>query len=122
MKTPITFSFASLVLYLMLSSCGGKNTPSNVEAPGNEKTRKDKLLTTGADLIQDKTPLKHFNTYLDGFHFYNGNINAQMEAHHYVQQLNKDMYQAIIFDGNEKDAKIMGVEYEVWNFNCTRYS
>jgi len=111
MKTPITFSSAGLILCLMLSSCGGKNTPSNVEAPGNEKTGKDKLLTTGADLIQDKTPLKHFNTYLDGFHFYNGNINAQMEAHHYVQQLNEDMYQAIIFDGNEKDAKIMGVEY-----------
>ncbi|MCE7042867.1 OBAP family protein [Dyadobacter sp. CY312] len=34
-----------------------------------------------------------------------------MEAHHYVSQLNEDLYQAIIFDGNEEDAKIMGVEY-----------
>ncbi len=34
-----------------------------------------------------------------------------MEAHHYVHQLNEDVYQAIIFDGNDRDAKLMGVEY-----------
>ena len=38
-------------------------------------------------------------------------MNAQMEAHHYVSQLNEDVYQAIIFDGNGEDAKIMGIEY-----------
>ncbi len=100
-----------LLTGVSLSSCGGKNTGSNVETPGNEKTGKDKVLEAGADLLQDKTPLKYFNAYLDGFHFYNGNIDVQMEAHHYVSQLNEDMYQAIIFDGNDKDAKVMGVEY-----------
>jgi hypothetical protein len=113
MKKIYVISLAFFISGSLLISCGGKNTPSNVEAPGDEKTGKDKLLSTGADLVQDKTPLKHFNAYLDGFHFYNGNINAQMEAHHYVQQLNEDLYQAIIFDGNEKDAKIMGIEYIV---------
>lgn len=94
-------------------SCGGKNTPSQVPSAGDEKSTKDKALNTGADILQDKSPLKKFNTYLDGFHFYNGNINAQMEAHHYVSQLSDDLYQAIIFDGNGSDAKIMGVEYIV---------
>jgi len=103
--------FAVLFSGLMLSSCGGKNTESNVKVSGEAKTGKDKLLSIGADLLQDKTPLKQFNAYLDGFHFYNGNIDAQMEAHHYVQQLNEDFYQAVIFDGNKKDAKLMGVEY-----------
>lgn len=98
-------------LVLMVAGCGGKNTPSKVAAPGADKSGKSKTLEAGAALLQDKTPLKKFNAYLDGFHFYNGNINAQMEAHHYVSQLNEDMYQAIIFDGNMEDAKIMGVEY-----------
>ncbi|WP_026629065.1 OBAP family protein [Dyadobacter alkalitolerans] len=98
-------------LTLALLGCGGKNSSSNVEAPGDEKSAKDKTLNVGADLIQDKTPLKGFNAYLDGFHFYNGNMNSQMEAHHYVNQINEDIYQAIIFDGNGKNAKIMGVEY-----------
>ena len=94
-----------------MAACGGNNTDSNVDAPGDDKSGKTKLLETGAELLQDKSPLKAFNAYLDGFHFYNGNINAQMEAHHYVSQLNEDIHQAIIFDGNERDAKIMGVEY-----------
>ena len=107
------FPFLICTCLLFLTGCGGKNTSSNVDAPGDDKTAKDKTLDIGADLMQDKTPLKGFNAYLDGFHFYNGNINAQMEAHHYVNQINEDVYQAIIFDGNEKDAKIMGIEYIV---------
>src|SRR4051812_28535140 len=98
-------------LVFAIAACGGNNTPSNVQSPGGEKTAKDKLLNTGSDLMQAKSPLSRFNTYLDGFHFYNGNMNAQMEAHHYVNQLSEDFYQAVIFDGNGKDAKLMGVEY-----------
>lgn len=110
--TPV-LSYGLLYAALLLPACGGKNTGSPVESPGDDKTGKDRLLETGADLLQDKTPLRFFNVYLDGFHFYNGNREAQMEAHHYVQQLSEDLYQAVIFDGNGRDAKIMGVEYIV---------
>src|SRR5688572_958496 len=96
--------FVGFLVVITVIGCGGKNTSSNVDAPGADKSGKSKTLEAGADLLQDKTPLKKFNAYLDGFHFYNGNMNAQMEAHHYVSQLNEDMYQAIIFDGNMEDA------------------
>jgi hypothetical protein len=112
MKFRKTFSYM-IAASFTLTACGGGNTPSNVSSPGDEKTTKDKALNTGANLLQDKSPLKKFDAYLDGFHFYNGNINAQMEAHHYVNQVNEDLYQAIIFDGNGRDAKIMGIEYIV---------
>jgi hypothetical protein len=98
-------------LVIILSGCGGKNTGSKVTAPGKEKSAKTAVLETGAELLQDKTPLKKFNSYLDGFHFYSGNMKGQMEAHHYVNQLNDDVYQAIIFDGNNTEAKLMGIEY-----------
>ena len=107
----IKLTSLTIAVCILLVACSGKNTESNVVAPGEEKSGESKLLNTGADLLQDKSPLKAFNAYLDGFHFYSGNINAQMEAHHYVSQLNEDIHQAIIFDGNENDAKIMGVEY-----------
>jgi hypothetical protein len=110
-KTTMKRSSLIIPLIFIIASCGGNNTASNVKSPGGNKTTKDKLLNTGADLLQAKGPLSKFNTYLDGFHFYNGNMNAQMEAHHYVSQLNEDLYQAVIFDGNGKDAKLMGVEY-----------
>ncbi|PST83769.1 DUF1264 domain-containing protein [Pedobacter yulinensis] len=103
----------SLVLLsaLALAGCNRSETDSNVGEAGAEKSGKDKLLNAGAEMLQHKAPLNAFSTYLDGFHFYNGNMKAQMEAHHYVTQLSADLYQAIIFDGNERDAKIMGVEY-----------
>lgn len=108
MKTSCCLLMGSL---LILYACGGNNTDSNVQSPGKEKDTKSEVLNAGADLLQNKSPLKKISAYLDGFHFYNGNLNAQMEAHHYVSQLNEDIHQAIIYDGNGEDAKIMGVEY-----------
>lgn len=102
---------SALAIAMVIHSCGGNNTESNVNAPGADKSGETKLLNASADVLQDKIPLRAFNVYLDGFHFYNGNMKAQMEAHHYVSQLNEDIHQAIIFDGNDKSAKIMGVEY-----------
>jgi hypothetical protein len=64
-------------------------------------------------LLQDKTPLRTLNAYLDGFHFYSGQPDAQMEAHHYCGYLSEDLIQCVIFDGNEENAKLMGVEYIV---------
>jgi Protein of unknown function (DUF1264) len=93
-----------------LASCSEK-TPPNVVAPGADETPKTKLLEAGADMLQNKTPLRKLDAYLDGFHFYNGNLTAQMEAHHYCGHLNEDFIQCVIFDGNGENAKIMGVEY-----------
>jgi hypothetical protein len=102
-----------LVPALWLISCGGENTSSYVKSPGQEKSAKTKVLETGGDVLQDKTPLKKLNMYLDGFHFYNGNIKGQMEAHHYCTKINEDLTQCVMYDGNGENAKIMGVEYIV---------
>ncbi|MGK9125007.1 OBAP family protein [Olivibacter jilunii] len=102
-----------IVSVVFIFACGGNNTQTYMNEQGKDKTIKDKALNTGADILQNKAPLSAFNVYLNGFHFYNGNMDAQMEAHHYVSQLSEDFYQAIIFDGNSKDSKIMGIEYIV---------
>ena len=102
-----------VVVPLGLLSCGGENTSSYVKSPGQEKSAKTKVLETGAAVLQDKTPLKKLNMYLDGFHFYNGNIKGQMEAHHYCTKINEDLTQCVMYDGNGENAKIMGVEYIV---------
>jgi hypothetical protein len=97
----------------MLGACGGGNTASNVTPPGAEKSATTKLLATGAAALQGQPPIRALNAYLDGFHFYNGNMHGQMEAHHYCSVLNEDLIQCVIYDGNVVDAKIMGVEYIV---------
>lgn len=85
--------------------------PADVTSPGDEKSLKTKALETGSAVLQDKTPVRQLEIYLDGFHFANGDMNMQMEAHHYCSKLNEDVTQCVMYDGNTKDAHIIGVEY-----------
>ncbi|QXY85534.1 DUF1264 domain-containing protein [Salmonella bongori] len=102
-----------LVLFIIpfLAGCGANNTPPQTPIPGEKTSAKLRTLETGATVIQSRPPVDAISTYLDGFHFYNGDKNGQMEAHHYVTVLNEDVMQAVIYDGNTKDARLMGVEY-----------
>jgi hypothetical protein len=102
-----------LALPFMLGGCGADNTASNVSAPGAPERPKTAVLEAGAAVLQDKPPIDAINSYLDGFHFYNGRPKVQMEAHHFCSILNEDVTQCVIFDGNGADAKIMGIEYIV---------
>ena len=97
----------------MLAACKGGDSGSPVEAPGAEKAARTTTLEAGAAVLQRMPPIGAINAYLDGFHFYNGDMGAQMEAHHYCGHLNEDFIQCVIFDGNSENAKIMGVEYIV---------
>jgi hypothetical protein len=107
---PLTLALA-LAAALMLTGCAGSNTASNVSAPGQPASASTKVLDAGADALQSRPPVDALNAYLDGFHFYNGQIKSQMEAHHYCSILNDEVIQCVIYDGNVQDAKLMGVEY-----------
>lgn len=84
-----------------------------MDAPGKPAGPSTRVLEAGADALQAKPPIAALNAYLDGFHFYNGNMRGQMEAHHYCAILNDELIQCVIYDGNVKNAKLMGVEYIV---------
>lgn len=94
-----------------IAACAGNHSASRVQAPGEPATALTRTLDAGADALQSRPPVAALNAYLDGFHFYNGNMKAQMEAHHYCSILNEEVIQCVIYDGNVKDAKLMGVEY-----------
>lgn len=102
-----------LFLAFGLAACGADNTDSNVTAPGAAESATKKALEAGAAALQSRPPIEALNAYLNGFHFYNGRLEGQMEAHHYCSVLNEDVTQCVIYDGNVEDAKIMGVEYIV---------
>lgn len=97
--------------FTLLSACAGNDSPSNVGAPGKPTAPSTRTLEAGAALLQSRAPVDALNAYLDGFHFYNGHPEVQMEAHHYCAILNEEVIQCVIYDGNRKDAKLMGVEY-----------
>lgn len=102
---------AILAVPLTFAACAGHTTASTIPAPGKEVSAKTVLLETGAMLLQNKPPIDALTMYLNGFHFYNGRIQAQVEAHHFCSVVNEDVTQCVIYDGNTGDAKLMGVEY-----------
>jgi hypothetical protein len=101
---------AVAVAILALGACE-RDSPSRVRAPGADESGKTKALEAGAELLQQKAPLRALNAYLNGFHFENGDMGSQMEAHHFCGHINQDVIQCVLFDGNGDSAKLVGIEY-----------
>lgn len=100
----------SLILLAMLTACDSAVEPS-VQPQGQEKTTTTQVLEAGAAMLQTDSPLNPMNIYLDGFHASKDDPNHQMEAHHFCRQVNEDFAQCVLFDGNTKQANLIGIEY-----------
>lgn len=81
--------------------------------PGAAKPTAAKVLEKGADWLQSNAPVGQFSIYMVGFHCGRDQPELQMEAHHYCHQVNAEFFQCLIFDGNGRDANLIGVEYIV---------
>lgn len=80
-------------------------------APGDELNLKSKMGEYLAHAVQSHYPVNALHTHLVSLPMKTNDKNFQIEAHHYVSHLNEDIMQAIIFDSDRSDAKIIGVEY-----------
>lgn len=85
--------------------------PSPVTPAGEGQSLWRTTLEAGARLLQDMTPLKDFDIYVAGLHCAKHEPGMQMEAHHYCRQVNQDLLQCVLFDGNRRDANLIGIEY-----------
>jgi hypothetical protein len=86
---------------------------SPVTPAGEGRSAWRATLEAGAALLQDTTPLKDFDIYVAGLHCARDEPGMQMEAHHFCRQVNQDFFQCVLFDGNTKDANLIGIEYIV---------
>lgn len=87
-----------ITLTVGIAACGDNNTASNVTSPGESISTGTRILEAGAQMLQNKSPIERINTYLHGFHFYNGRMEGRMEAHHYCAILNEELIQCVICD------------------------
>jgi len=104
---------AAAILVMIFSSGCGKTSPPEVKPAGQEKSGKTAALETAAGVIQRNTPAEQLKIYLSGLHVMKNNPHNQMDAHHFCRQVNQDMAQCAIFDGNGADANLIGIEYIV---------
>ena len=88
-----------------------KTREPKIQPPGDRKTLWRATLETGSRAFQDTSPLKDFDIYVVGFHCAKHAPEMQMEAHHYCRQVNSDVLQCAVFDGNTRDANLIGIEY-----------
>ncbi len=84
---------------------------TSTEPAGDRKMIRQAILETGSAMLQDFTPVEQFDIYVVGFHPARDDPSMQMEAHHYCRQVNQDFLQCVLFDGNTKDANLIGIEY-----------
>jgi hypothetical protein len=69
------------------------------------------MLEAGAKVLQGNAPLAGFDIYLNGFHPMKDHPEMQVEAHHFCRQVNEDLAQCALFDGNTRTANLNGIEY-----------
>lgn len=56
-------------------------------------------------------PLARIHAQVCGLHFYSGQMDRQVVAHHFCSHVTEDLMQCVIYDSNRKDAKLIGIEY-----------
>lgn len=78
---------------------------------GAPKASDTRVLEAGAKVLQRNAPLAGFDIYLDGFHPMKDRPEMQVEAHHFCRQVNEDLAQCVLFDGNTRTANLNGIEY-----------
>ncbi|HEY0708739.1 MAG TPA: OBAP family protein [Polyangia bacterium] len=110
---PRTPTLVFLGALAVAAACKRENSPpSNAQAPpGREKELGTKVLETSARALQDLSAIRGLDHYLDGFHVMKDDPSLHMEAHHFCKGMNEEFTQCVIFDGNTKDANIIGLEY-----------
>ncbi len=82
-----------------------------VAPAGDAKGAGTRTLEAGARILQGNAPLAGFDVYLVGFHPMKEAPEQQIEAHHFCHQMNEDLAQCALFDGNTKTANLTGIEY-----------
>lgn len=97
---------------LALTACTGSGTAEpSVQAAGRPESTKTDVLEAGATMLQRNAPTDGLDIYLVGFHPMKADPSHQFEAHHFCKQVNEDLAQCALYDGNTADANLNGIEY-----------
>jgi Protein of unknown function (DUF1264) len=79
--------------------------------PQEKESTETKVMGMGSHLLQGKHPIDQIDAYVCGLHFYNGDMNRQVIAHHFCSHRSEEFLQCVIYDTNKSDARLIGIEY-----------
>ncbi|KAK3023496.1 hypothetical protein RJ639_045083 [Escallonia herrerae] len=81
--------------------------------PGKPMTVGQQVLDKGAQLMQSLKPVKQMKQHVCTFASYSHDMTRQIETHHFVTRINHDFLQCAVYDSDESNARLIGVEYIV---------
>jgi hypothetical protein len=110
LKSRITVVAGVAGALLCAGAAAQRSAPETTPA-GTPKEPKTRMLESGAKILQGNAPLAGFDIYLSGFHPMKEHPEIQVEAHHFCRQVNEDLAQCALFDGNTRAANLNGIEY-----------
>jgi len=87
-------------------TCGDR-----ADVPGEKTHMASHLMGMGQSMLQSFKPVNNICQHVCGIHFYDGNLERQVIAHHYCSHLNEDVRQCVIYDAPESNGRLIGVEY-----------
>ncbi|KAI0016929.1 DUF1264-domain-containing protein [Xylariomycetidae sp. FL0641] len=89
------------------------SSADQANVPGGKLSTEDKILETGASMIQDFRPTKQICAHLNAFHTYADEPGRYVEANHYCAHLTEDVRQCILYDSPGPNARLIGIEYMI---------
>jgi hypothetical protein len=102
---------AALACCLLAGGAAAQRSRPETAPAGAPKASSTRVLEAGARVLQGSAPLAGFDIYLNGFHPMKDHPETQVEAHHFCRQVNEDLAQCALFDGNTRTANLTGIEY-----------
>lgn len=69
------------------------------------------MLEKGAKLLQSLTPVHQFQQHVCTWAMYAHDMNRKIETHLFATRLNEEFLQCAVFDSDQSDARLIGVEY-----------
>ena len=89
------------------------NSPE-VGPPGSMKSMKTLAGEATSTTLQNFAPINGFNTNVTEILFPAGDRSMKpIKAYRYIRYLNNDMAQSVIYDSDDKNAKLIGVEFHI---------
>lgn len=103
---------AAALAALLAGACTMQDAAApDVLPPGHAESATTRALEAGARALQGNAPVAGMDIYVVGFHPMKDAPRMQMEAHHFCRQVNEDLAQCALFDGNTAEANLTGIEY-----------
>ncbi|KAK3070924.1 hypothetical protein LTR53_009577 [Teratosphaeriaceae sp. CCFEE 6253] len=87
--------------------------PTTNATTGAPESLPNRLLETGAGLLQPLHPPKRLCAHLNAFHTYAAQPGRHVEANHYCAHVNDEVRQCLLYDSDAASARLIGVEYMI---------